>query len=342
MTGLTEARIAAFPPTRFMGSKEALLGPLWTVIGALSGTSVLDLFSGSGVVAHMLKARGKRVIANDYMAMAATFAQAMVANADTVLSDDDVEALLVPAADSDGFVRATFDGLYFSAADNVLIDSVRANLRRMDDPMRRALGMTALIRACLKKRPRGIFTYTGQRYDDGRRDLRLPLADHIREQAALANAAVFDNGTPCEAHWGDALTAPLSAEVVYIDPPYFSPLSDNEYVRRYHFVEGLARDWKGVEMQWHTRTRKFRSYPTPFATAQGAVDAFAALFRRHADSAIVVSYASNAVPDRAALTALLRRFKRRVEVIEVAHRYSFGTQKRGNRNAVREYLFVGT
>ena len=35
-----------------------------------------------------------------------------------------------------------------------------------------------------------------------------------------------------------------TADLVYIDPPYFSALSDNEYVRRYHFVEGLARNWK--------------------------------------------------------------------------------------------------
>lgn len=55
-------------------------------------------------------------------------------------------------------------------------------------------------------------------------------------------------------------------DLVYIDPPYYSPLSDNEYVRRYHFVEGLARDWKGVEIQENTVTKKFKSYPTPFST----------------------------------------------------------------------------
>ena len=50
------------------------------------------------------------------------------------------------------------------------------------------------------------------------------------------------------------------------------PLSDNEYVRRYHFIEGLARDWKGVEIQEHTQTKKFKSYPTPFSTRKGAAD----------------------------------------------------------------------
>lgn len=338
---MTFHRAHPYPPTRYMGSKEALLAPLWEVIGALPGRSVLDLFSGSGVVAHMLKGHGRPVIANDHMALAATFARAMVANDGAVLAADTLEALLEPAPDSDGFVSQTFAGLYFDDAENRLIDAVRANLRRLDDPALRAVAMSALTRACLKKRPRGIFTYTGMRYDDGRRDLRLGLADHIREQAALVNRAVFPSGQPCAAHWGDAMTADLTADIVYIDPPYFSPLSDNEYVRRYHFLEGLARDWRGVDIQTHTKTRKFAGYPTPFKTAQGAAEAFATLFRRHADSAIVVSYASNALPDRDALAALLRTVKRRVEVVEIDHRYSVGTQKAGQKNAVREYVFVG-
>lgn len=331
-----------YPPTRYMGSKESLLGALWEVIGALPGHSVLDLFSGSGVVAHMLKGRGRPVIANDYMAMAATFTRAMVANDSAILAPDALDALLAPATDSDGFVSETFAGLYYTDADSRLIDAVRANLRRIDDPALHAVALSALMRACLKKRPRGIFTYTGMRYDDGRRDLSLDLADHIREQAALVNRAVFASGQTCAAHWGDAMTSDLVADIVYIDPPYFSPLSDNEYVRRYHFLEGLARDWQGVEIQAHTKTRKFASYATPFRTARGAAEAFASLFHRHADSAIVVSYASNALPDRDTLAALLRTVKRRVEVIEVDHRYSFGTQKAGQKNAVQEYLFVGT
>ena len=134
------------------------------------------------------------------------------------------------------------------------------------------------------------------------------------------------------------------ADLVYIDPPYFSPLSDNEYVRRYHFLEGLARGWRGVEMQWHTKTRKFRSYPTPFSTRAGAYTAFERLFRRHRESAILVSYASNAQPTKEELLALLKRYKKRVELTEVDHRYSFATQGEmagAIKNGVREYLFLG-
>ena len=69
------------------------------------------------------------------------------------------------------------------------------------------------------------------------------------------------NGMSCLSKHGDAMELRADkADLVYMDPPYYSPLSDNEYVRRYHFVEGLARDWKGVEIQEHTQTKN--SNPT--------------------------------------------------------------------------------
>lgn len=116
--------------------------------------------------------------------------------------------------------------------------------------------MAALIRACTKKRPRGIFTYTGDRYNDGRRDLKKSLEQQFLEAVESINNAIFDNGCENKSKNGDAMKVKIKhPDLVYIDPPYYSPLSDNEYVRRYHFVEGLARDWKGVEIQENTVTK---------------------------------------------------------------------------------------
>ena len=47
-------------------------------------------------------------------------------------------------------------------------------------------------------------------------------------------------------------------------------LYDADYVRRYHVVEGLARNWDGVQLQAHSVVKKFKSYPTPFSTRTGA------------------------------------------------------------------------
>lgn len=334
-----------YPATRYMGSKNKLLSDIWAVASQFEFDTATDLFSGSGVVGYMLKSHGKAVVSNDYMAMSATFAKAMIENNDVVLPQAEALALLEPSQPVDRFVEAQFAGLYFGDDDNRLIDILRANIKAVRNPYKRAIAMSALIRACLKKRPRGIFTYVGHRYDDGRRDLTMSFRAQFLEAVEAINTAIFDNGMENKARHGDAMTMRTREPgLVYIDPPYYSPLSDNEYVRRYHFVEGLARDWQGVEIQEHTVTKKFKSYPTPFSSRKGAAEAFDLLFKRFQKSVLVVSYSSNSQPTLDEMVAIMAKHKRHVEVVPVDYRYSFGNQghKVGdNNNAVQEYLFVG-
>jgi DNA adenine methylase len=327
-----------------MGSKEKLLPYIQDVAYNFSFDTVTDLFSGSGVVGYLFKTMGKGVVSNDYMAMSATFAKAMIENSAITLTEAEIDKLFAENDANDKFVERTFAKLYYSEIDNATIDRVRANIKAIRNPHKRAIAMSALMRACLKKRARGIFTYTGLRYDDGRMDLRLSMEEQVRNAASLINNAVFDNGQKSKSRHGDAMTCLARSDLVYIDPPYFSPHSDNEYVRRYHFVEGLARDWQGVDMQWQTKTKKFKSYPTPFSSRVGAHDAFDRLFRRFRKSIILVSYSSNSLPTREEIVSLLAKYKEHVEVVDVDHRYSFANQGHkvsGNRNEVKEYLFVG-
>lgn len=336
-------QMSKFPSTRFMGSKQNLIGDIWNIASQFQFDSFLDLFSGSGVVSYMMKTQGKQVISNDYMAFSTCMARATIQNNDIILTTDDIRALLADTK-TDEFVYSTFRGLYFSDDDNYFIDKIRANIKKLKEQVKRDMAMSALIRACLKKRPRGIFTYTGFRYDDGRKDLRLSLQDHFLSAIKQINGAIFDNGKMNRAINGDAMNVKQKGDLVYIDPPYYSPLSDNEYVRRYHFLEGLARDWKGIEIQEHTKTKKFKSYPTPFSTATTAYDAFDHLFKQHRDSIIMVSYSSNSLPTQEQMLELLAKYKNQVEVVSIDHRYSFGNQAHkvsNNRNLVKEYLFVG-
>ena len=337
-------QVSAYPPTRFMGSKSKLLSNIWSVASQFKAETVVDLFSGSGIVGYMFKAQGKAVLSNDYMAMSAVFSKAMIENNSVTLPLEEARELLVSKKESDHFVATTFQGLYYTDEENDLIDTLRTNIVAIRDQYKRAIAMTALIRACTKKRPRGIFTYVGHRYDDGRSDLQKSLPQQFLEAVEAVNKAVFDNGKINCSKQCDAMDLKVdSPDMVYIDPPYYSPLSDNEYVRRYHFVEGLARDWKGVEIQEHTQTKKFKSYPTPFSTRMGAADAFDKLFKKFSKSILIVSYSSNSLPTQDEMVALMAKYKEHVEVIPVDYKYSFGNQKdaKTNRNSVQEYLFVG-
>jgi DNA adenine methylase len=319
-------QVLKYPPTRYMGSKNKLLAEIWAVASQFEFDTAIDLFSGSGVVGYMMKAHGKAVVSNDYMSMAAMFAKAMIENNDVTLSSDEAEALLEPHKKPDRFVEKT-------------------NIKAIRNPYKRAIAMSALMRACLKKRPRGIFTYVGHRYDDGRKDLVMSFRNQFLEAVDAVNSAVFDNGQKNKARNGDAMTLQHDKQgLVYIDPPYYSPLSDNEYVRRYHFIEGLARDWQGVEIQEHTLTKKFKSYPTPFSSRKGAAKAFDMLFKHFRESVLLVSYSSNSQPTCDEMVAIMAKHKRNVEVLPLDYKYSFGTHghKVGdNKNDVQEYLFVG-
>jgi len=338
-------QVLKYPPTRFMGSKNKLLKDIWRIASPFEFDTAVDLFSGSGIVGYMFKSHGKAVISNDYMHMSATFTKALVENNNVILPIPEAKKLLQPKHINDNFVESTFKGLYFEDKDNQLIDVLRANIKTIRNPYKRAIAMSALIRACTKKRPRGIFTYTGMRYDDGRRDIHLPLSEQFLEAVEIINNAVFDNKQKNKSRRGNALTLPIIKDaLVYIDPPYYSPLSDNEYVRRYHFVEGIARSWKGVDIQESTKTKKFRNYPTPFSTRKGAFGAFDHLFQKFKDNILVVSYSSNSQPTHDEMLELLSRYKNNVSVVPIDYKYSFGTHKHkigNNKNAVKEYLFLG-
>ena len=338
---IEQEQISKFPPTRYMGSKSKLLNSIWMSSCQFRFNSVLDLFSGSGIVSYMYKSYGKQVFSNDYMAMGAVKTKALVENNYTILPLDEAYALMIENEIKDTFVQDTFKGIYFSDEDNKFIDIVRSNIKSIEDKYKQAIAMEALIRTCTKKRPRGIFTYVGERYNDGRKDLEKSFQEHFINAVEVINGAVFDNGKKNKSFHEDSMNLNIVADLVYIDPPYYTPKSDNEYVRRYHFVEGLARDWQGVEIQEETKTKKFKSYPTPFSTKNGAAEAFNIIFHKYSDSILVVSYSSNSLPTMEEMVSILKKYKKNVEVIPINYRYSFGTRLDTNRNKVQEYIFLG-
>jgi DNA adenine methylase/adenine-specific DNA-methyltransferase len=336
------ARAAAFPRLRYMGSKHRLVPQLAEVFGQLEPRTALDAFSGSGVVSYALKAAGTAVTANDFLAFPTEIARAAVVNQRQRLGAADVERITGPPADGRDFIQRTFDGLYFTAEDRAFLDAAWSHVDELRGA-KRSLAIAALVLAAARKQPRGVFTVTDLRYDDGRRDLRLPLREHFVEAVAAYDAVVFDSGVPCRARHGDVFDVdPDGFDLVYLDPPYAPPRDDNCYIKRYHFLEGLAVYWRGQTILEHTRTKKLAKRRTPFSSKRTVVDALRRTFDRFRRSTLVLSYSSNAVPDAETIEQLLREAKGSVEVIEIDHRYHFGTHARAERRTAVELVFVAT
>lgn len=335
------ARATHFPRLRYMGSKYRLVPHLAEAFTQVGGTSALDAFSGSGVVAYALKALGYRVTANDFLTFPSVIAKATLVNQTVRLGADDVERICGPPADDRDFIRRTFDGLYYDEADRAFLDSAWSHIDTMVGH-KRALAIATLVLAAARKQPRGVFTFTERRYDDGRRDLRLSMREHFRERAEEYNAVVFNNRQRNRAVSMDVFDLDAADyDVVYLDPPYAPPRDDNCYIKRYHFLEGLSVYWRGKEILEDTRTKKLKKLYTPFSYKHTVTEALRRLFKHFKDSAIVLSYSSNAVPDAATIEALLREVKDRVEVRVIDHKYSFGTHTSATRRSVREYVFIG-
>jgi DNA adenine methylase/adenine-specific DNA-methyltransferase len=334
------AQAEAYPRLRYMGSKHRLVPALASVFAEIGGARALDAFSGSGVVAYALKALGFSVIANDYLTFPSVIAAATVANQAERLTEDEIATITGPAADDRDFIQRTFDGLYFTREDRQFLDSAWSHLDVLDGA-KRALAIAALVLAAARKQPRGVFTVTDLRYDDGRRDLRLPLREQFRERARAYNQVVFDSGQPCQASCADVFELnPAGHDLVYLDPPYAPPSDDNCYIKRYHFLEGLAVYWRGQTILEQTRTKKLAKRHTPFSSKRTVVAALGTMFDRFRNATIVLSYSSNSVPDPATITGLLREVKGDVEVRTLDHRYSFGTHRAAQRRIATEYLFI--
>jgi adenine-specific DNA-methyltransferase len=339
-------RAKRYPRLRYMGSKHKLLPWIWENLVDLDFHSALDVFSGTGSVGYLFKATGKRVIANDFLKFAQNLATATIANDRATLTADHIAALSKRRRGRERFIEKTFEGIFFTPEDLQFLDIVWSNLDQLRDPRLRALALASLTRACLKRQPRGVFTVNGSNYDDGRRDLRLSLSEHFVESVAVFNDLVFDNDERHEALRGDAFEVPSQGiDLVYMDPPYVPRADDNCYIKRYHFLEGLASYWKdaGTEIVEASRVKKIPKRFTPFSYRSTATDAFDRLFRRFADSTLVLSYSSNGYPDLKTLVTLMRHSKRHVDVVKREHRYHFGTHKgvTAARAVVDEYLIVG-
>lgn len=337
-----------YPQLRFMGNKYRLLPWIEQELSEIDFHSVLDAFSGSASVSYLFKSMGKKVYSNDFLNFPSILSRAVIENNSIIVSPGEIKMLLARDREVyDGFIKKTFEGVFYNPEDLDFLDRISNRLNRLNDPAKGALVLAALIRSCVKKQPRGVFTISGDlsRYDDGRRDLRLTLAEHFKEQIELYNASVFNNGEDNQSFCGSIFDFEIDrhpVELVYMDPPYVPRSDDNCYVKRYHFLEGLSTYWKNEEIMYNTKVRKIPKKFTPFSYRRHALEAFEEMFKKFSGSTLVLSYSSNGYPDLDVLTDLMKKYKSSVHVRSRDHRYHFGTHDKVRRSRVQEYLIIGT
>lgn len=339
-------RIDNYPLLRYMGSKYKLIPWIQETLGSLDFDSAFDAFSGSGVVSYLLKSMNKKVYSNDFLNFSSIISKAVIENKADRLDRQDLLTLLDLNVDSDNFIQKTFDKVFYSKEDLIFLDKVSHNIHRLSSPYKQSLAYTALFRSCLKKQPRGVFTISGNldKYNDGRRDLKLSIKQHFLEQVGIYNNTIFDNGRDNSSFNLDIFDFSqkmYKPDLVYMDPPYVPPSDDNCYVKRYHFLEGLSKYWQGEEIMQNTKVKKIKKKFTPFSYRRTAIDAFDQMFDKFSESTLVLSYSSNAYPELETLISIMKSHKSSVDVRTKPYKYHFGNHSTVHRSKVNEYLIIG-
>jgi adenine-specific DNA-methyltransferase len=329
------------PRTRFQGSKWKLLDWIASHLGPLDFGSALDAFGGTGSVSYLLKQMGIAVTYNDSLRFNHDIGTALIENDGTRLTDPVIDSLVVrdPGFDGyDDFIGRTFTDIYYTDDEHKWLDTVVANIDRMDDRFARAVARFSLYQAALVKRPYNLFhrknlylrTADVERSFGNKVTWDRPFETHFRKFVAEANAAIFQGEQRCVAVRGDVIRTDGDFDLVYLDPPYVAATGSRvDYHHFYHFLEGLAdyRSWRD-RVDYSTKHRRTKPIRNPWTSPKGIQGAFDSAFAKFADSIIVVSYRSDGIPSIEELVSGLRRVKSEVAVhVRGRYQYALSTNR---------------
>jgi len=333
----TSAGILPPPPpkTRYQGSKYKLLEWMWQYIADFNFDTVLDAFGGSACVSHFLKARGKAVTYNDILLSNYFIGQAIVANSSEILSDLDISFITAKHKNQKylNFIERTFHDIYFTDDENVWLDTVAQNIPKIKSFNKRAIAYYALFQSAISKRPYNLFhrknlymrTSEVKRSFGNKATWDKPFEKHFHNFVQEANAAVFSNGSPCQAINMDALAVPGEYDLVYIDTPYINRKGTGvDYYGFYHFLEGLA-DYESWEQKidYKSMHRRMNPINSPWTKPKEIHKAFSDLFKRFKDSILVVSYRSDGIPSPEELVEIMKEFKSNVSIFRLNGKYKY-------------------
>jgi adenine-specific DNA-methyltransferase len=346
--------------TGFMGNKYMMLGWIERQIPSDAKT-VLDAFSGGANVAYHFKRKGLKVIANDLLLFPYHVARAVVENSHETLTDEDIENVLAPNPNAGTFIVDNFHGYYYTKKVLAWLDQVWANIQKLSgykkDLALAALGNTVKAKSLYGQFHRSRLNLKAEMEADGGLEAEagsftenqltsIPISrmvESFRRYAAQLNRLVFDSGQECKAFHGDAVDAVrrFGADVLYLDPPYITEFSNNDYEYSLHFVEGLMNRWADKELLDDNR----RSYKSRTHYDRNSIRALIESLATEAHGkykTVIMSYRDRAFPTEKEIRDIFsQRFGQvRVKGMEVEYNILLGRE--GEGKVGRELLFIAS
>ena len=190
-----------FPAPQYLGAKHTHLAWIKQFIPN-NITTAIDAFAGSQSVAFLFKQMGFKTITNDFLNFNNQIGLALIENAETKLTEDDIHLLLQPSKNRNNFqlFANTFTGIFFEKAEAEFLDNFRANIPLLKNIYKEALAYTVINRSMTRKVTMGHFAHTqALKYASSperikrNRSLVRPLKEIFMELLPKYNDAVFDN-----------------------------------------------------------------------------------------------------------------------------------------------------
>lgn len=343
------------PVTRYYGSKRKLVGKIWNELERLDlqFDTVLDLFGGTAIFSYYAKRKGKQVTYNDIFTFNSLIGRKLIEQTSNTLTYNEALCLLdpLPGHHYETYIQDNFEGIYFTNDENRQIDVFIQNTMLLEDENARLSAYYILFQSCIIKRPYNLFhrnnlsmrtNYNGGNFGN-KVTWERPFEELFARFITELDTYTFDNGRKNIAINYDALTCPVRAQMVYLDPPYFGKRGHTSYHTKYHLLEGLANY---MQIPGNIDFRKSNREITLNKNAQFERDAtflveLEQLIINHRDSIIVISYRNNGIPDIEEIATVMKRVKEGFQV----HTIDLGTYGYAlNRSNVdnNEFIIIGT
>lgn len=339
-----------FPKTRYYGSKRRLLDWIYLALKDLPFNTVLDGFGGTASVSLLLKMMGKEVTFHDGLLCNTISAYALLANEMPFPDISKAHSFIDKIAPRRGFISKTFVGMYYTDEENCWLDGATKAIHKITDPAQRSVYLYCLFQACLKKRPFNLFHRANL-------DLRLnrnitrtfgnfvtwetPFPDLMKTSLLDVVRAVKTTTQPLNIlPPGDISRLDAGYDLVYLDPPYVSESATSEdYLKRYHFLEGLSSyaDWgEAINYASSIKALKSRPHINAWQNKRGFRELLFDVIHAHRQSIVVLSYLEGAYPPKADITDHFRKTFQRVSVLKKNFSHALSKEKKV------ELLFIGS
>jgi adenine-specific DNA-methyltransferase len=335
-----------FASTRYYGSKRRQVTWLSERLLALSPSSILDPMGGTGTISHAMSVLGIPVTYGDIFAFNVESARGLFEPVDVDLAL--IDYLIDSVRPLSGMISRKFQGLFFTDVENNWLDGfMHATLPNAGTA--RNILFYAVVQACLKKRPYNLFHRSNlyMRLADVNRSFgnlvtwQKSFALHIKESVREALMVSSSLVAPITiANPFDVLQHSGEYGLVYLDPPYFhaSRFSDS-YMRRYHFLEGLAsyETWESkINDESPIREFKKELHPLEWTSGQDVLNGIEEVAKRYLNAKIVVSYVADQSPSVSQIENTLRKYRRHVSRCSIPAHTALSTNPR------RELMFTAT